>query len=333
MKIHRYFLSLILVVLLIVSCSDTGLIKALMSSEYTEEIKIMNIVGFGLSSDNKVDKFYVATDKGIYSLLSNGDFVYVALDGEDAKNVLFYYDEKSLIYNGDRTYTFNTTDESVINKNFGVDLLKDYEFIEAYSPNGLDFSYILRKDSEYYFTRYTAASGSFTAISGPFSNLKIIGLDAYKSYKDGKYYYYFGSDKPDTVNLPDVNLYGLNFNYELNLYISAGADGSIYCDKAKVKPSYSTPTDNRIIPISTDGLLIFPNSDYFYKPTADSSNAERADSRLGSVQPKTIIEGTDGKYLIITAQNGAYILSGKSLKTLKEYGLTDFSNFIPIRIV
>ena len=310
MKIHRYFLSLILVVLLIVSCSDTGLIKALMSSEYTEEIKIMNIVGRSYDST----KLYVATDKGIYSLSADGSLNYTGLTEKEAKNTLYYSETKSLIYNGDGTYTQEGIDDT--NK------LDGYEFIESYSLDGISFSYVLRKDGKYYIASYTASPSILSINTTAHSSLKLIGYKAYKeTLKDGSYKYYYSNDT-ELTNVPDVELYGLkkvNDNY-----ISAGKDGKIYYNAKAVDGSPSTTPTYSIIPITSDGLLIFPDSDYLYRPDGNKANGQRADSKLGSVQARIIIRGSDETYLIITAQNGAYILSGTSLNSLKDCDLSDF---------
>lgn len=301
-----------------ISCNDgsEGLIQEAMNAEYSEKIKLINIVG------RSADKLYAATDKGIYSIDSNGQFSTTSLygNGNIAKRVLFYDGENVVLANTDDTYSIinlETGDKEEITK------LAGYTYKGMYSPDGKSFTYLFSNDNKYYkISSMLEASSVPTEIAPSLVgySASIIGQDAFRLEHEKTYYY----SNNGTLSAKSSELFvGMQGD------IRVLTNGDFYNGTTKYSVSNNVTKATQVAIANDGSIYIYPYSNVYIDTSKTENHASASIKGLSSLNVYSIIKSSSSNdYLLITHSNGLYILSGSSIQSLKDKSGIDYSNYI-----
>ena len=321
-NIFKVLTLLLFTLTVFISCNDgsEGLIQEAMNAEYSEKIKLINIVG------RSSGKLYAATDKGIYSIDSNGQFSTTSLygNGNIAKRVLFYDGVDVVLANTDNTYSIinlETGDKEEITK------LAGYTYIGMYSPDGQSFTYLFNKETDKK-THYYKFTGMLQNTSEPAEiatgldgySASIIGQDTFRLEKGSSYYY---------SNVGVLSAESSDRFVGMQGDIRVLANGDFYKGTTKYSVSNNL-TGATQVAIANDGsIYIYPYSNVYINTSKTENHASASIKGLSSLNVYSIIKSSSSDdYLLITHSNGLYILSGSSIQSLKDKSGIDYSNYI-----
>lgn len=337
-RVIKYTLLPLIAILLFVSCnidSTEGLIQAAATAVNVIDYNSSNVIG------RSGDKLIVATDKGICTLDSNGNYSLIVEGGNlairtvyaDDSHYVFFDEEtnsfKAKKYNGDDTVTqFSTLDGKTLK---GI-----------FSNNGIDFTYVLEEGSKTYAATYNTSVGLNLKEVEDNKQLAIVGPNTYAIinsgknegialYKDGTWTTYNNASSNRVAGAieKDGTIYAIDIKGKIYIYNSANEAGKLVTDKGT-----SSSTSRNFVPMiaTSNGVLyIYPGDSSSNIISLDGSKVEKhSNTSMGSTLPRLIVgyNSTTAEYLVINESSGAYLLKpGASFTELKESSSISFSDF------
>lgn len=338
MRKHLSYLTLIITaILLICSCnldSNEGIIQSAATAVEVIPYKTKNVLG---RNDSK-NLLFVSTDKGICSVDGNGSYTVLKEGGNLANLTLLARDDFYVYFNEEtKTFPAMSYDGSLLKDNF-FPLFEGYTLKGVFSQNGLDFTYSLEKDGEYYTARFKNGIPPQNPIEAP-AQISIIGDYSYVTTdSNGKHSHIIVNDVTYTVGDGNQARICGAIEKEAGVVYAVDIHGNVYLfddENQTGKILHTSNISQKTNFIATNGsdkdniLFIIPGeSSYGIINTSDNTISQYTNSALGSTIPHLIVGySEDGGYLILNEDSGAYLLKETNFNAVKSSNSFILSNY------